>query len=85
MFFISTYLTDFTPFTYAPPPFRASDQVRCLRARAVKYRTIFEGLKQNRQDVAFSLHRVSKRQKYIFSLFFTNDPYSVASYLTAVI
>lgn len=73
MFFIYTYLTDFIPFTYAPPPppppFRASDQVRCLRARAVKYRTIFEGLKENRQDVAFSLHRVSTRQKYIFSLF----------------
>ena len=32
--------------------------MRCLRARAVTYRTIFEELKQNRQDVAFSLHRV---------------------------
>mmetsp|Transcript_33489 Transcript_33489/g.31963 ORF Transcript_33489/g.31963 Transcript_33489/m.31963 type:complete len:459 (+) Transcript_33489:185-1561(+) len=34
-------------------------QIRLLRERAVKYRVMFEELKQNRQEVAGSLNRVS--------------------------
>jgi hypothetical protein len=42
-------------------------QLSLLRERAVKYRVMFEELKQNRQEVASTLNRVSQ---FMFSTFF---------------